>query len=225
MTYGVDVDDDQLLVRGEGEARSLPDTAIIRVTVSGEGTSRESAYDKAAADAKAVDEVIDHRRGSLERVGDARLVVQPKSRWKKGESVRTGWVARRMTVVEVGELVVIGELLAELAGAGADVAGPAWQLDPENPAFSAARRAAAEDARRRADDYAAALRVTAAEVAWVAEPGLRLAGEAGHPGMLSRADLAMPTGASPTEELIDVSPAEMTVTAHVEVAFRLERQG
>jgi uncharacterized protein YggE len=223
MTYRVDVDD-QLVVRGEGEASSLPDTAIIRVTVSGEGTSRDSAYDKAAADAKAVDDVIDRRRGSLERIGDARLIVQPKSRWKKGESVRTGWIARRLTIVEVSELVVIGELMAELAGAGADVGGPDWQLDPKNPAFSAARRAAAEDARRRADDYAAALGVQAAAVAWVAEPGLRLAGWEGHLAIQASVNRAMPTGASPTEELIDVSPAEMTVTAQVEVAFRVERR-
>jgi uncharacterized protein YggE len=88
--------DDQLVVRGEGQARSLPDTAIIRVTVSGEGTSRDDAYDKAGGDAKAVDAVVDRRRGSLERVGDARRVVQPKSRRKKGASA--GSVGEGMTV-------------------------------------------------------------------------------------------------------------------------------
>jgi uncharacterized protein YggE len=34
-------------------------------------------------------------------------------------------------------------------------------------------RRAAEDARRRAEDYAGALGLSLAEVAWVVEPGLR----------------------------------------------------
>ncbi len=66
--------------------------------------------------------------------------------------------------------------MAGVAEAGAEVTGPRWSLVPDNPAHEAARRAAASDARRRAEAYADALGLTLGPVAWVAEPGLRRPG-------------------------------------------------
>lgn len=51
--------------------------------------------------------------------------------------------------------------------------GRFWQLDPDNPVYTEARRLAAEDARRRADAYASALGLGIGAVEWLAEPGLR----------------------------------------------------
>lgn len=210
----------ELIVRGEGQERSLPDRAVLRVTVQGEGSNRDSAYASAAADAKAVDAVLDARSAALDRVGHASLVGHPKSRWKKGESIRTGWIASRTTAIEVTGLDVLGELVAELTAAGADVAGPFWQLDPVNAAHSAARRAAASDARSRAEDYAHALGLDIAGIAWVAEPGLRLSSEPAGRAFAVAAAGERARGAA-AEDVIDVSPAEMTVTAAVEVGFTI----
>ncbi|TML36956.1 MAG: DUF541 domain-containing protein [Actinobacteria bacterium] len=216
--------EDQVIVRGESQGRSMPDTAVVRATVNGEGTSRDEAYGKAATDAKAVDVVLDNYREGLERVGHAALVVHPKSKWKKGEAVRTGWVASRTTLVEIADVQRLGDLIAELATAGADLTGPSWQLDPKNPVHSMARRAAAEDARRRADDYAEALGLVVREIVWVAEPGLRGATDSG-PRYVAVAAAAAPMRAPAGEDVMDISPYEMTVAAAIEVGFRLERPG
>lgn len=216
----------EIIVRGEAEARALPDRAVLHVAVRGEGPGRDEAYASAAADAAAVDAVLRGREGALDRVSHTALVVQPTTRWRKGANVRTGWQASRTSTVEVVGLDVVGELLAELTGAGADVGGPEWQVDPGSPVHAAVRRAAAADARARAADYASALGLDLGPIAWVAEPGLRGGGEPG-PRRFSRpAATAMAASAGPPEETIDVSPAELTVTAAVEVGFRIgERPG
>lgn len=209
-----------MLVRGEGESRSMPDRALLSVIVSGEGSSRDGAYQRAATDAAAVDGAIQRRREALERIGTAALLVHPRSRWRKGESVRSGWTATRTTSLEVVDLAVLGDLVAELTAAGADISGPNWQLDPANPARAAARRDAARDARRRADDYATALGLVVESVAWAAEPGLRGADGAAAVRAVPMG-LPAPTGAAGAADTIEVAPREITVRAFLEVGFRL----
>lgn len=81
------------MVRGEGEARSLPDRATIRVTVDGEAESRDEAFARVARSASVVDAVLARFSSAIVRNSTAALIVQPRSRWKKGEAVRTGWQA------------------------------------------------------------------------------------------------------------------------------------
>lgn len=198
----------------------MPDRATIHVTVDGDGDSRASAYAVAAASAAAVDAVLDAEREALERVTTAALLVQPKTRWRKGEQQRTGWRAARTSVVEVADLARVGDLLAQLAAAGGSIVGPNWELDPSHAAHDEARRMAAEDARRRADAYAAALGLTIVSVAWVSEPGLRLAG--GSPwGGVQAGGAMRGMAAMAQDESIDISPEELTVHAVVEVGFTI----
>src|SRR5215469_209504 len=200
----------EIVVRGEGEARCLPDRAVVGVTVDARSLSRDSAYQEAAATAKQVDDAIEGRRGALGRVTTAALVVQPTTRWRKGELSNTGWRAARTTRLEVTGFDQLGELIAELTGAGADISGPRWEIDAANPVHRDARRAAAEDARRRAEDYAAALGLGLDGVAWITEPGLRSAPITGS----VRALAAAPMASSPdANDVIDVTPEELTIGA------------
>lgn len=209
----------QIIVRGTGQSRTLPDRAVLRVTVDGEGGSREQAYEMATPLARQVDEVVASYGEAVDRAMTGTLVVQPKTRWRRGETVRTGWRASRTSVVEFKDFTRLGNLVAELVGAGGEVHGPFWQLDPTNAAHAEARRLAAEDARRRADVYAAALGLRVDTVAWVAEPGLRV-GETPHQPVARGITLAAAAerGAA-ADNVIDISPDEMTVEAAVEVGF------
>jgi len=211
--------DSEVVVRGEAELRTMPDWALLRVTIRGEGASRDEAYRNAAVDASAVDEVLTSRQQAGRSVAHGALVVQPKSRWKKGESVRTGWFASRTTTVEITEFELMGDIFAELAAAGGDVAAPDWQIDPKNCVYQHARKDAAIDARQRADAYADALGLKIGSVHWVAEPGLRGPGEV-HPVVFAAA-AGMTRGGPAAEDVINVSPREMTVRAAVEVGFVL----
>ena len=58
----------ELIVKGRGEARSLPDRAVISVLVDAEGSTRDQAYNDAAAAAKQVDEVLAARSAGISRV-------------------------------------------------------------------------------------------------------------------------------------------------------------
>ena len=194
----------------------MPDRAVVRAAVEGEGSSREDAYGEAATLARSVDEVVAGFGAAIDRAATAALVVHPKTRWKKGESVRTGWRASRTTVLEVVDLGRLGDLIAELSVAGAAISGPSWHLDPTNPVHGHVRRLAAEDARRRAEEYAAVLGLEIVAVAWVAEPGLRKGPDQLGFDVPAAMRLA---GSAQAEDVIDVTPEEMTVTASVEVGF------
>jgi uncharacterized protein YggE len=213
--------DGQVVVRGEAERRTLPDWALVRVTIRGEGASRDDAYRIAAADAAAVDAALDERDPAPRSIGHGTLVVQPRKRWKKGEPVRTGWLATRTSTVEVVDFGGLGELLAELAGAGADIAGPDWQVDPSNTAYQDARRDAAIDARQRAEAYVQALGLSIGGVRWMAEPGLgRDNSESVHFATMAAAG-GRYRGGEEEGEIIDVTPRETTVRAQVEIGFEL----
>jgi uncharacterized protein YggE len=209
----------ELLVKGAGEVRVMPDRATVRVTVDGEGSSRDEAYGAAAASASAVDRVLEAEANAFERVMTAALVVQPRMRWHNGEAVRTGWTAYRTSVVEVRALDRLGDLLAQLAASGGAISGLSWDLDPANAAHDQARSRAGADARRRAEQYAGALGVKLGSIAWMAEPGLRSPGNS-HAQPVTFAAAARAAG-PPAEQLIDVAPGELTVTASIEVGFTI----
>jgi hypothetical protein len=205
-----------VVVRGTGVARALPDRAVVRVEVDGEGSSRDDAYREAAKLASQVDEVVATHAAAIARNVTAALAVHPKTRWRRGESVRTGWRASRTSMLELTDFARLGDLFADLAAAGGAVSGPDWQLDPTNPVHAAARRLAAEDARSRAETYVDALGLRITGVAWVAEPGLRVTSEA-MPFALAAKSARFDQSAA--EEVIDVSPEEMVVDAAVDIGF------
>jgi uncharacterized protein YggE len=217
----VDAMEQEIIVRGYGEARSMPDRAIVHVTIQRESPSRDTAYTRAARACGEVDHVVESRRDALTKVTVASLVVRPTTRWENGEYVPTGWAAARASILDVVGFDQLGELIAELAAAGATVAGPRWELDPGNAAHSAARRSASLDARRRADDYAGALGLEVEEVSWISEPGLRLPGSIDASTRAISATAAPMRSSAPDEEIIEAAPAEITSTATVDVAFRI----
>ena len=207
------------MVRGDSEVRVLPDRASVRVVVDGDGQERDDAYAAAASFATAVDVVLASAGDAISRVTTAALVVQPKTRWKKGESVRTGWRASRTSIVEIVALEQLGELVAKLAAAGASLFGPSWELDLDHEVRNEARRRAVVDARARAEAYAHGLGLALGPVAWVSEPGLRRSDPGGPVAVTYAAARAAMAGAP--DETIDASPEEITVRASVEVAFEI----
>jgi hypothetical protein len=90
---------------------------------------------RAAATATgAVDSVLAEHAGEIERTVTTALSVQPLTRHRRGEIVRTGWRATRRSAVEVVGFEGLGTLLAELAAASATIDGPTWVVDETNEA-------------------------------------------------------------------------------------------
>jgi uncharacterized protein YggE len=210
----------EIVVRGTGEARALPDQAGLRVEVTADHKTQEEAHDARTKLAAAVDGVLDRYADAIARTTIASLVVQPRTRWHRGEDVRSGWRASRTSFVDVVTLDALGEIMAGLVDAGAAVQGPQWSMAPTNPAHDRARAAAAEDARRRAQSYAAALGLSVGPVAWVAEPGMRRPPRPPVPVDVEVAPLAAAVAATDAEPE-RVAPAELTVRVDVEVGFTI----
>lgn len=206
----------QIIVRGEAEVTTLPDFATVRLTVEADAASRQDAYARAARLAGEVDQQVAAHATGISRTTTSSLTVIQRNRWKKGESVPTGWRASRRSELRVTDLEGLGALLAELVEAGAAVAGLSWEVSPTNPAHDEARRLASEEARRKAETYTAALGVRLGQVTWIAEPGLR--------DQVDRiVPMASPIRASAAlaDEPIDPTPGEITLHAAVEVGFDL----
>ena len=107
--------------------------------------------------------------------------------------------------------------------------GPQWSMASTNPAYDQARRAAADDARNRAQSYAQALDLTSAPVA------CGRARHAHHPGAgrrprrprspgsamrLAAAEVLSGPSVEP-EPVEDLTPSELTVEVAVEVGFHI----
>jgi len=211
----------EIVVRGTGEARALPDLASLRVEVTADHKTQEEAHDARTKLAASVDEVLSRHADAIARTTIASLLVQPRTRWHRGEDIRSGWRASRTSFVDVVTLDALGEIMAGLVDAGAAVQGPQWSMAPTNPAYGQARAAAADDARRRAQSYATALGLSVGPVAWVAEPGLRR--DPGPPvpleaGVAPMAAAVVPPGDTEPER---VTLAELTVRVDVEVGFTI----
>jgi uncharacterized protein YggE len=192
----------EIVVRGRGEARALPDLASLRVEVAADHKSQDEAHEARAKQAAKVDVVLAEHRDA---------------------DIRTGWRASRTSFVEIAVLDELSDIMSGIVEAGGAVHGPQWSMAPTNPAYDQARRAAAEDARHRALSYAQALDLVLGPVAWVAEPGMRLAGGTPGPPLpgapMTRAATAGNLSTESAEPTEDLTPSEMTVDVVVEVGF------
>jgi uncharacterized protein len=91
--------------------------------------------------------------------------------------------------------------------------GPWWSLRRDNPMFREVRLAAIADARRRADDYAAAFGATVAELVEVSDLDGGYVG--GRTLNLAAAKMEM----AADDAVFAFEPEEQTVSGHVTVRF------
>jgi uncharacterized protein YggE len=122
--------------------------------------------------------------------------------------------------VTITDLAQVGPLIAALAEADAIVHGPSWELDAGHVAHDEARRAAAQDARRRAQAYADALGVRLGRLAWASEQGLRQGWPGGATSNTMRAMALAGSGPSDSEVLA-VAADEITVPAALEAGYSI----
>jgi uncharacterized protein YggE len=213
--------DPEIVVRGTGEARALPDLASLRVEVTADGKSQDEAHSARTDVAGKVDHVLKLHANAIARTTTASLWVQPRTRWHRGEAVVTGWRATRTTFVDVVVLDALGAVMSEVVTAGASVTGPNWSMAPGNIAFDVARRAAAEDARRRAIAYSETLGLELGDVTWVAEPGLRAPAAKPLPDPVVAAPAAAAASAPDREPVEDLTPTEIRIEVAVDVGFAI----
>ncbi|SDR85340.1 hypothetical protein SAMN04488543_0621 [Friedmanniella luteola] len=201
-------------VRGEATLQGPPDLAGLSVTVHRAGDSAATVRRALAAASADVGAAVDPQRTAIESGPGASVHVAPVFA-RQGRRV-TGYRGSWSTQLSVTDFDVLGPLVSALSGLDqVQVDGPWWSLRPQNPLQREARLAALDDARRRADDYAAALGATVVDVLEVSD----LEGGGGA-GRFARS-AALARGAVPDEPELDLEPAVQTVTGQVTVRFLL----
>ena len=210
-------------VRGEARLEAEPEIAAISVTVQARDRDRRTVLDRLASRNTQVLDLIKGYGEAVEKLESGPASVSPDIRHKERSERVAGYLGRASAHVVIRDFTVLGELMARLADAElVTVAGPWWSLRPDSPVYRQARIAAAQDATRRAGEYAQAFGGRLGGLIEAADSGLLTAhADRGVPFHATAASLArgpMPGGEPPS---LDFEPVKQTVTAQVEARFAM----
>ena len=212
-------------VRGEAMLEVEAETARLVFTVSARDRDRAHAM---ASLATRAGEVLDGLRAfgdAVETIETTAVRVYPAYREGHGRERIEGYVAQVTHTATVVDFTVIGDLVDRVGeGPTTEISGPWWGLRPLSDHHRRARVAAVEDARLRAEQYAAALGGRVTGLVHLADAGLLAAGPGlslGPPGMPGMGmHRAMATGGE-AAPVVDLVPERQIVRATVEARFTM----
>lgn len=157
-----------LTVTGHGSSTSVPDSAVVRVSVGRRGESVADAFDATAVAAGRLTEVAS-RHTAPGRIASTGVTVWPR---QDRAGVPEGFEARHGYAVSCPDVATAGALLGELVhevGDAVQVEGLALQVSDPVPVLARAREAAWADASRKAEQLAALAGLGLGEVQAVVE--------------------------------------------------------
>jgi uncharacterized protein len=201
-------------VRGEAQLEGPPDLVTFAITLHASGDSAERTRSQLAPGSTAVAQLLQRFEAAVERSSTSGLHVSPVFNRRSPTKI-TGYRGTFTSQIVVADFESLSSLVLELSALpNSQIDGPWWSLRPDNQMFRDARLAAIADARRRADDYAAAFGTTVADLVEVSDLNT---GFAGVPEMRA---FAMARGAD--DAAFEFEPATQTVSGQVTVRFSLK---
>jgi uncharacterized protein YggE len=201
-------------VRGEAQLEGPPDLAELSCTLHASGDSAEVTRAQLATGSQAIAALLEQFAPALDRASSSGLHVAPNVSPKNPTKI-TGYSGTFTTALVVSDFESLsGLILALSALPSSQVDGPWWSLKPDNPMHREVRLAAIADARRRAEDYAAAFGATVSELVEVSD----IDGGMGGPPRMMR---AMALEAMAADASFSFTPARQTVSGQVTVRFTL----
>jgi uncharacterized protein YggE len=209
-------------VRGSWTAEVPPELARVQISVGARHGDRAQALRELTRRTDEVRGVLDGYGPAVESVESGALWVRPQFKDGKPRERVTGYLAGVHVTVTVVEFTVLGDLLLRLADRDmVSLAGPFWALRPDSEVHRQARTEAVRDARRRAEDYAAAAGSRLTGLVAIADTGMSMAERT----PLSFAAPAM-FGTAARDSVADeltftVEPVPQTVSASIEARFTL----
>lgn len=213
-------------VRGEAYLEADPEIAVISVRVQARDRDRRAVLDRLVSRNRQVLDLVREYGDAVEKVESGPASAHPEFKPKGDKERVAGYAGQASAQVTVRDLSVLGELVARLAELElVTVAGPWWSLRPDSPVYREARVAAAKDATRRAEEYAAAFGgrlgelIEAADVGLLNSQGWR--SQAGPPAPRAMMAAAMRGGPVDEPPSLDLEPARQTVTAQVDARFAM----
>lgn len=209
-------------VRGEARLEVEPEIASLGVGAEARDRDRRTVLDRLTARNAQLLDLIKEYGDAVEKLESAPARVYPDLKYKdKTERVR-GYRGQVNLHVVLRDFTVLGELVTRLADSDlVTVAGPWWSLRPDSPVRRQARIAAAQDATRRAGEYAEAFGGQLGGLIEAADTGL-LTDSDRPPVMAATRGMVAPGGAvGGGPPALDFEPVQQTVTARVEARFRM----
>jgi len=201
-------------VRGEGRAVVAPDLATIAVTVHSVGDTAHRARDELAGASAQIAALILEFVRAIERSGTIGLHVAPVFHRRAGTKI-TGYRGTYSTEIVLSDFEVLSPILSALSAMpSSQIDGPIWSLRPSHPVYRRVRLEAIDDARRRADDYAAAFGATVVGLVEITDVDARFAGGFD----LAAREL---TGEVSDERGFDLTPLSQEVSGQVTVRFTI----
>jgi uncharacterized protein YggE len=212
--------DPSITVLGHGIARAQPSGLDLHLIVRTKAQTAREALDLAAERTRSLQELL-RQHGIADTAWNIVIAsVRAERRWvePRQEEVLVGYIAMGGLAVALDDPSLAGALMAEAtARVDAEISGPRWRVDPDNPAWAEARRAAVADARRRATDYAGGLGLALGPVVSVVEStGIHQP----HHGRFPTAFASL-TSAEDSGEPMEVHAGGIEVAAFVETTFEL----
>jgi uncharacterized protein len=200
-------------VRGEARLEGPPDLATLTLTLHASGDSAERTRSQLAAGSTAVSQLLQRFEAAIERFSTSALHVSPVFNRRTPAKI-TGYQGSFSTQIVVADLESLSPLVLALTELhNCQIDGPWWSLRPDNPMFRNVRLSAIADARRRADDYAAAFGTAVANLVEVSDL------DSGFTGVREMRAFAMAREAD--DAAFDFQPASQTVSGQVTVRFSL----
>ena len=213
-------------VRGEAVVPGEPDEAHVFLEIKAVEKTPQKAMASASERSARLQTIftdLDVPEGARSTSG---ISLAEETEWdgKSGRRKHVGFRASNRITVRLDDVETVSRLMSEAADkCEAIVRGPSWQIALANPARAEAFRAAAEDARRKADAYATALGAKLGDVLTVIEPGLVIRTHQQHDIRPALPPAAAPQAASAPSPEIQVDAGALDIPAAVEVTFALEQ--
>jgi uncharacterized protein YggE len=198
-----------------------PQRATVHATVSGQGRSAESVFEKVATALAGVSTSIDAlhhpKRGPVTKYAIDQVRTGSHRPWnaegKQLALVHTAAVSITAVFIEFGELAAWVAAVAGIDGVG--IGHISWELTDATrlEVERKTRQKAVRDAKRRAQDYADALDLGTVRVRRISDPDLS---ERPMEKMILARSMAVSADGAPAFEL---RPEEITIAAEVEATF------
>jgi uncharacterized protein YggE len=202
-------------VRGEAQREVAPDVATFSFSANSAADSAEGVRAELAVASGQIAGLLEQHAAAIERSGTSALYVSPVYSRRGGTRI-TGYTGSFTTTVVVADFDALSPVVLTLSAVpNGSLNGPWWSLRPDNPAYREVRLDAIADARRRADDYAAAVGGTVADLVEISD--LEQAFAAGGGPMRA---FALDKGA-PEDAGFEFEPVSQTVSGQVTVRYTL----
>lgn len=162
-----------ITVSGSGKVYLTPDIATISIGVHNEDESAAKAVNSNNAQAEKVTEVLMQMGVDENDIQISNFNIYLEQRYDEdNDQSGTIYIVDNTVFVTVRDLDILGEIMSTVVAAGANsIFGIQFDVEDKTHALSEARKAAIEDAQRKAEELALAAGVTLGEVESINEYG------------------------------------------------------